>query len=68
MQKFISENRGYIILSMMLVGMAAIGFGLDWDQTQVHWKEKFVWPLLVTGVLLFGGGCLWLATGRGRKD
>jgi hypothetical protein len=68
MKKFIEKNAGYIILSMMLVGAAALGFGLDWDQTQVHWKEKFVVPLIVTGSALFLGGCAWLATGTwGQK-
>lgn len=60
MKNFIRKNSGYIILSMMLVGMASLGFGLDWDQTQVKWKEKFVAPLIVTGSVLFLGGCTWL--------
>lgn len=68
MKNFISKNKGYIILSMMLVGMAALGFGLDWDQTQVKWKEKFVAPLIITGAGLFLGGCGWLAQGWGRKN
>jgi hypothetical protein len=68
MKSFIFENRGYIILSMMLVGMAALGFGLDWEQTQIQWKEKFVTPLIITGIALFGGGCAWLLTGWGRKN
>lgn len=62
MKNFINEKRSYIILCMMLIGAASLGFGLDWDQTQVQWKIKYATPLIVTGCTLFFGGCAWLAS------
>jgi len=65
MKKFIVKNLGYVILAMMLVGMALLGFGLDWDQSQLEWKAAASNYLIVTGACLFGGGVILLLTNPG---
>lgn len=60
MKKFIEKNSGYIILSMMLVGMFTLGLGLDWDQSQIAWRGRVSDGVITTGAALLGGGLLWL--------
>jgi hypothetical protein len=62
MKKFIIKNLGYVILSMLLIGLAVLGFGLDWAQSQITWKANASTGLIVTGATLFAGGILLLAT------
>jgi hypothetical protein len=60
MKNFISKNLGYIILSMMLVGMFTLGLGLDWDQSQIPWRGRVSGWVIGTGATLLGGGLLLL--------
>lgn len=62
MKNFIQKNSGYIILSMMLVGMFTLGLGLDWDQSQIAWRGKVSGRVIGAGATLLGGGLLWLCT------
>lgn len=62
MKKFISNSRGYIILSLMLIGVFALFLGLDWDQSQIPWRGKISWLPIALGAAMFLGGCAWLAT------
>jgi uncharacterized membrane protein YgdD (TMEM256/DUF423 family) len=68
MKKFIGKNLGYIILAMMLIGMAVLGFGLDWDQSQIKWKADAATSLIVTGSVLFAGGILLLVTNSNTRS
>jgi hypothetical protein len=60
---YLNENSGVVIAILMVGGMAALGFGLDWDQTQVEWKIPFATPLIAIGAVMFIGGFAWLCAG-----
>ena len=60
---YISKNAGTFIAILMVGGMAILGFGLDWDQTQVAWKVPLATPLMIIGGAMFLGGFIWLWAG-----
>lgn len=60
MKQFIQKNLGTIIGVGMVSGMAMLGFGLDWDQSQILWKANLSNALMWAGGILFGGSVLAL--------
>ena len=42
--------------SLLLLGIVILGFGLDWDQSQITGRAKASVPLIVTGSVLFTVG------------
>lgn len=65
MKNFIRKNLGYIILSMMLIGMFGIGLGLDWDQSQIAWRGQASGWVIGAGSVLFVAGIALLVSNTG---
>lgn len=55
-------SKGWFIATLMILGITMIGFGIDFDQTQVAWKVPLATPLWITGGVLFAAGFILLCT------
>ena len=67
MKNFIVKNKSVIIAVLMVAGMAILGFGLDWEQSQKIWKADVSGWLIAIGGTAFGTGFIWLCTASNKK-
>lgn len=65
MKKFISKHLGAIIAATMVAGLAILGFGLDWDQSQILWKANISGWLIGAGSVMFVGSVISLIANTG---
>lgn len=56
------KSKGFWIAAAMVAGLAFIGIGLDWDQSQIAWRGRASTGMWITGGILFLGAFGYLCT------